>query len=230
MQKWTYLALGRPYGWALNFKDCEDILRAIADIDANFGEAEKPVIFVSRNLRNLPHVSPGDFDTPAILTRLARLERQMSSMQQAKTTYAQATSPTTAGNAPATDNALPPGLIAGRDVPSTQPTTVPMSALAMPAKCVSLSPTARLDATTNEADTPTETATKTRPVPATLSRTTILSSATSSALTGGSRQWPSCEFDLQVALPPTDSEPANPGDVECFTNTNKYICIHHSKN
>ena len=73
-------------------------------------------------------------------------------------------------------------------------------------------------ATTNEADTPTETATKTRPVPVTLSRTTILSSATSSALTGGSRQWPSCEFDLQVALPPTDSEPANSSDVECFTS------------
>ena len=73
-------------------KEVDDIMRAIVEIDAKFGQVNKPVVFVARRLRNLPPVTPGEYDIPAILARLCKLERQMSTLHVQRT-YAEATSP-----------------------------------------------------------------------------------------------------------------------------------------
>ena len=65
--------------------ECEDILRAIGDIDAKFGSGCRPVRFVAHDIRNLPKFTPGELDNSSIFDRVCKLERQMASMQHAPT-------------------------------------------------------------------------------------------------------------------------------------------------
>ena len=73
--------------------ECVDILRALKDIDAKFGP-NRPIVYVSQNIRNLPAVAPGETDTISILNRLCKLERQMTSSINASTSYTNATQKT----------------------------------------------------------------------------------------------------------------------------------------
>ena len=70
--------------------ECEDIMRAIGDIDATFGSGCRPVRFVAHDIRNLPTFTPGELDNSSIFDRICKLERQMASMQHAPT-FASAT-------------------------------------------------------------------------------------------------------------------------------------------
>ena len=70
--------------------ECEDIMRAIGDIDATFGSGCRPVRFVAHDIRNLPKFTPGELDNSSIFDRVCKLERQMASMQHAPT-FASAT-------------------------------------------------------------------------------------------------------------------------------------------
>ena len=65
--------------------ECEDILRAIEDIDAKFGSGCRPVRFVAYDIRSLPKFTPGELDNSSILDRICKLVRQMASMQHAPT-------------------------------------------------------------------------------------------------------------------------------------------------
>ena len=63
--------------------ECEDIMRAIWDIDAKFGSGCRPVRFVAHDIRNLPNL--GELDNSSIFDRVCKLERQMASMLHAPT-------------------------------------------------------------------------------------------------------------------------------------------------
>ena len=65
--------------------ECEDILRAIGDVDAKFGSGCRPVRFVAHDIRNMPKFTPGELDNSSIFDRVCKLERQMASMQHAPT-------------------------------------------------------------------------------------------------------------------------------------------------
>ena len=61
------------------YADTEDILNAVKLLDAKSEEEKDPIMFVAKNLSNIPTATAGDSNGP-ILSRISALELQISAL------------------------------------------------------------------------------------------------------------------------------------------------------
>ena len=59
-------------------KEIDDILKHAKTLDNKLAHKTMPVLFVARNLSQLPDIKPGEIESLSLLERVNRLERQMS--------------------------------------------------------------------------------------------------------------------------------------------------------